>query len=495
MAAGLSITRIVATSVNLSAPPSSVPNFNTFLILGTSAVIDVVSRMRSFSSLPEVAAQFGTVAEEYQAADLWFGQSPQPSQCLIGRWAKTASSGQLIGATLSASVQLPGSWSSISNGTLQITVDGGIAQTPTFNFAAANITNMNGVAAVITAGLTGATCVWDPNFQRLVVTSNSTGVNSSISFATATGSGTDVSGQTGLSAASSGSYVAPGIAAESAVSAVANFDNQFSSQFYGLVIPSASDSDHTAVAGYIEGGVNRHFYGVNTQEAAVLVAGDTTSIPYSLQQLGYNHTAVQYSSSSKYAVASMLGRILPTNWNNQNSAITLFGKAEPGVAAETLTTSQTNALEAKNCNVYVEYNNGSAIIEPGLCSSGQYIDTIVGLDWLVATIQTNVFNLYTGISTKIPGSDGGMHQIGTAIIASLNAGVNNGLIAPGPWSGAGFGQLQPNDYLHTGFYLYIAPISSLSAAVRAERQSVPFQAAVRMAGAVQSASVTLNIGF
>jgi hypothetical protein len=494
MTAGLSINRVINTNVNLAAPPSSVPNFNTFLIMGTSAVIDTVSQMRSYSTIDEVAAQFGTTSEEYYAALLWFSQKPQPSQCLIGRWAKTAAAGQLVGAPLPAANQVASAWSSISNGTFVITIDGGVAQNIALNFTSPPVTSMTGVAAVIGAAIPGASCAWDPSFQRLVVTSASTGVNSSVSFASALGSGTDMSTQTGL-AATSGAYEANGVAAETAVSAVANFDNQFSSQWYGLVVPSASDADHEAVAGYVEAATNPHFYGVTTQEAAVLVPGDTSSLPYAVQQLKYNRTATQYSSSSKYAAASMLGRILPTNWGSQNSAITLFGKVEPGVAAETLTTTQANAVEGKNCNVYVTYNNGSAIIEPGVCASGQFIDTIVGLDWLVATLQTNVFNLYTGTSTKIPETDAGMHTIGTAIISALQSGVTNGLLAPGPWDGASFGQIQTGDYLHQGFYLYIPPISSLTEAVRQERQAVAFQAAARMAGAVQNVSVTLNISF
>jgi hypothetical protein len=499
MSAGLSTTRIINANVNLSAPPSSVPNFNTFLILGTSTIIDTATRMRAYSTLAEIATDFGTSAEEYLAATLWFDQLPQPSQALVGRWCKTAAHGQLIGATLPAASQLAAAWDSISNGSLRITIDGGTVQ----NLSGLDFTglstsfNMNGVASVISAALVsiGAAAVWNAVYQRFELTSASPGAGSAVSFASATGSGTDISALAGLAVASSGAYAAGGTAAESALNTVINFDNQFSSQWYGLVIPSAADADHEAVAGYVEGATNRHFYGVNTQESAVLVSGDTTSVPYALQQLRYNRTATQYSSSSAYAVASLLGRILPTNWNNNNSAITLFGKTEPGVAAENLTTNQVVALEAKNCNVFVAYNNGTAIIEPGKCASGQFIDTIVGLDWLVASIQTNVFNLIVGSATKIPESDSGMHQIGTAIEAGLQAAVYNGLCAPGPWSGAGFGQIKPDDYLNKGYYLYIPPISSISDAVRAGRDSVPFQAAVRMAGAVHSASVTLNIGF
>ncbi|MFX5801658.1 DUF3383 family protein, partial [Acinetobacter baumannii] len=74
----------------------------------------------------------------------------------------------------------------------------------------------------------------------------------------------------------------------------------------------------------------------------------------------------QYSSSSPYAAASLFGRLLTTDFNANNTTITLMYKQEPGIVPESLTSSQADALQAKNGNVFVEYSNDTAIIQYGV---------------------------------------------------------------------------------------------------------------------------------
>jgi hypothetical protein len=492
MGVGLPVSRLISATVNLQAVAAQTANFNTALILGSSAVIDVVSRIRTYTSLTAIATDFGTSAPEYLAAQAWFNQSPQPTTLTVGRWAKTASKGQLIcGVPLLANQAVSG-WTGVTAGSLKVTVDTGLAQTVTgLNFSAQ--TTMAGVASIIQAGITGVVVTWDAVYKRFVITSNTTGATSAISFLTAAGSGTDITAMMMGLATSSGAYVANGIALETALAAVTIFDTRYSDQWYGLAIPEAVDADHTAVAGYIEGTVASHMYAVTHAESAVLNSGDTSNISYVLQQLGYNHTFTQYSSSNAYAAISLLARMLTTIWTGNNTAITAMYKQEPGVVAETLTTTQIANLESYYCNVFVAYNNATNIIENGKVASGQYIDTIIGVDWIKATVQTNVYNLLYTSTTKIPQTDGGMNQIATVIEAACQQGVANGLLAPGPWSGGGFGQIKQGDYLSKGFYVYTPPISSQPASQRANRLSVPFQIAARLAGAVHTASLTINV--
>ncbi|ELJ9363915.1 DUF3383 family protein, partial [Salmonella enterica] len=64
------------------------------------------------------------------------------------------------------------------------------------------------------------------------------------------------------------------------------------------------------------------------------------------------------------------GRAFTVNFNGSNTTITLKFKQEPGVTYETLDLSQAKALDAKNCNVYVYYQNDTAILQQGVMSSG-----------------------------------------------------------------------------------------------------------------------------
>jgi hypothetical protein len=255
------------------------------------------------------------------------------------------------------------------------------------------------------------------------------------------------------------------------------------------------DADHLAIAAYIEGdGVNLpHIYGLTTSEAAALTSTDSTSIGFQLKALKYNRTFYQYSSSSSYAVASMFGRILTTNFLANNTTITLMYKQEPGVTAENLTQSQYAALNSTNYNFFVEFNNNTAIIMNGIAASGQFIDTIYGIDWLANYIQTNLYNLLYQSPTKIPQTDSGTHILVTNIESSCAQAVTNGLIAPGVWTSNGFGTLSQGDLLSKGYYVYAPPVATQASADRSARKSVPIQVAVKLAGAIHFVNVLLNV--
>ena len=303
----------------------------------------------------------------------------------------------------------------------------------------------------------------------------------------------DISVMLAATSTSSGAYVAGGIAAESAAASVAIFDNLFGQAWYALQMPTAVDADHLNVAAYIEAANNKHYYGVTTQEPAILVATDTTNIAYQLKQLNYNRTMVQYSSSNPYAVVSALSRILTTNYNANNAVIMLMYKQEPGIAAETLAASQVSALESFNANVFLAYNNNTAIFEQGTSASGNFIDTVMGTDWLALDIQTSVYNLLYTSPTKIPQTDAGNGMIANTIESVCSQGVTNGLLAPGVWQSNGFGSLNSGDFLPKGFYVYAPPIATQSSTLRATRASVVFQVAAKLAGAIQTVDVIVNV--
>lgn len=489
MPVGLSTSSLISVSVNLAPPAAQGINFNSLLIVGDSNVIDVKERLRSYTDLATIASDFGTSAPEYQAAALFFAQSPQPNQLYIGRWAQAATSGLLRGGVLTAAQQLASAWTGITNGGINFTINGTARNLTGLNFS--GVTNMNGVASVINAALgVNGSCVW--NGSQLVVTSPTTGPTSTVAAATA-GAGTDISAQTKLTA-STMSYAVAGQNAESAVAAVTALDS-LTTSWYGLQVASTNlvDSDRLAIAAYIEAAATPHLFGVTTSNTAALTSSDSTSIGYQFKQLGYKRSFAQYSSSSAYAVASMFGRILTTNFLANNTAITLMYKQEPGVAAEYLTASQAAALDANNYNYFAAFNNNTAIIVNGKVANGNYVDTIFGTDWLANYIQTNLYNLLYQSPTKIPQTDDGTHLLVTNIESSCAQAVTNGLLAPGVWSSNGFGSLKQGDLLGKGYYVYAPPVALQAASDRSARKSVPIQVAAKLAGAIHTVNVLVNV--
>lgn len=604
MSTNLPISRLIDVSVNLSPLAAQAQDLSVLLLLGTDDVIDVIERLRTYSTLADVAADFGTVADEYLASTLWFQQAPQPTEIKIGRWANAATAARLVGGGVSNANQLIAAWTVINDGAFRIPMRAVQRSITGCDFSL--VTSLNGVAAVIQAKLAaqvaGTTCVWDSVYQRFLVNVGGTaGVTSTVGFVTyppaaqgyflftanpanldtitlngtvvtfvasgavgnqinigadlaetldnlvtfleasvdvqlvkftyalagaqlnlqavATGAagnaltlaeastsitrsgatltggtGTDVSAMLAMLSTSSGCYIADGIAAETALAAATLFDLRFGQTWYGLNFPSdMTNDDHIAVAGFIEAATNKHLYGATTQEAGAVSSVSTTDLPYLLKQLGYDKTMVQYSSENAHAVCSLFGRALTVDYNGNSTVITLMYKQEPGIVAEELNSNQVGVLETKNCNVFVAYNNNTAIIEQGKVCSGDFIDTITGADWLAITIMTALYNLLYTSTTKIPQTDAGTHLLTTTCESVLSQAVRNGFLAPGVWNANGFGTLAQGDFLPKGWYVYAPPVSQQLQADREARRSVPIQIAAKLAGAVHTVDVAITV--
>lgn len=608
----LSVSRLIQVSVALGANPIVGRSFNVLMIAGDSAVISGLQRYRSYTALSQIASDFGLLAPEYLAASLYYSQSPQPVNCLVGRWLSVATAGYNLGAIQPAASQVLSNWTAVTSGGFKIAIDGGsLTAVTSLNFS--SVTNLNGVASVINTGLgvssLNAVCAW--NGQSFVITSDATGpgaastgtitlsgqpspndtvtvggtaitfvasspvgnqvvigtstavtlsnlllflqqsldsnidqctyaqgtgnvINitfkvsgvagnsftlaksgsniavsaadlaggtapSSVGYAVAPASGTDISAQLGLTSATS-QGLSNGFAAESPVACVEALD-AVSNLWYGLTFASTAtitSSQHLAVCGFIEGDDVTRMYGINTQDAGSLSSLVSNDIGSLIQAAGYNQSFAHYSSTSLYPCASMFGRMFSVNFLAQNSTIILMYKQMPGVVPENLTNSQANALQTKNINVYASYDNGAAIIEYGTVANGNFIDEVWGLDWLQNALQTAAFNLFYTATTKIPQTDAGQNQLLNSCSAvcgnSPGGAVYNGLAGPGTWnSGAVFGSLQPGQYLPLGYYIFSPSLDTQPESQRAAREAPPIQIAMKLAGAFQTADILVTV--
>lgn len=320
------------------------------------------------------------------------------------------------------------------------------------------------------------------------------GVNAStIGYATAPGTGTDVSAQLGLVSGSASTPV-NGVNAEQPVDTVTAMLNNFGSQFLGVTFADTglTNNQHLAVAALVESD-QKHLYGATSQEAAAVDSTATSDLGYQFKQLGYKYSIAQWSSTSPYAVASLLGRLLTVDFNGNKTTITLMYKQEPGIIAESLNTTQAAALDAKNYNYFVNYDNNTAIVQKGVTPSGIFIDSIYNAIWFRNRLQTDLYNALYLSPTKIPQTDGGNQQLAAVMEAACDAAVNNGYLAPGVWTQAGFGALNQGDTLGKGYYVYAPPIATQSTSDRQARKSVPFQIAAKEAGAIHDISVSVNV--
>lgn len=489
MSKGLNIGRLVRATVNLAPLAAARRGFGTLMIAGDSSVIDGSERFRSYVDLEPVAEDFGTNAPEYLAAALYFGQSPRPQNLMVGRWLRTATAGFIKGASLTTAEQVLASWTAITTGSFKIDVDGVTKTLSNLNFAAQ--TNLNGVASVINASLVGATIAWDGS--RFILTSSTTGVTSTVGYASATGAGTDISAKLKLTAATALAPVA-GFAAEAPVDcAVALADR--SGQWYGLTFAAATmptGDQYEAVAAFVEGASISRIFGVTETDTRVLDSTYTTDLASRFKALSYKRTCVQYSAN-KHAVCSLFGRAFSVNFSANRSTITLMYKQEPGIVAENLTETQAQTLKSKRCNVFVQYMNDTAILQYGVMSGQAYFDEVHGLDWFADALQTAEYNLLYQSKTKVPQTDAGQNQLVNVAAGVCKEAINNGLVAPGQWNADGFGQLSRGDFLDQGFYIYTQPMAAQDQSIREQRIAPPLQIALKLAGAIHEIDCIIDV--
>lgn len=491
---GLSVQRVVNVQVSLAVRAAAGRNFGALLVLGTSSVITAPEVMRLYQSIESVATDFGTSAEEYKAANLYFQQSPQPRDLYIGKLARTsvsASSGKLTGAVLSTAEKALSNFTAVTTGALKLSINGTVVTLTAINLSA--VTDLAGVATAITAKMTGATVSWVAGSSQFVITSTTTGAASAIGIPTAAGTGTDLAPLLGIDSAHKPTVV-NGQAASTSVVPSVNTALSYSADWYGLVIADTAmtDQDHLDVSALIGAASDSRVYGVTTAAAAVLESTSTTDIAYKLKAAGYGRTFCQYSQVP-YAAASAFGRAFTVNFLGNNTTITLKFKQEPGIAAETITAQQADTLKAKNCNVFVRYANDTAIIQEGVMCNGDFFDERHGLDWLQNYVQNNLWNLLYTSTTKIPQTDAGVTRLLSNVEQSMDQSVTNGLVAAGVWNGGPIGQLNSGDTLTKGYYVYAQPLSEQAQADREARKAPLIQVACKLAGAVHYADVQINV--
>jgi Protein of unknown function (DUF3383) len=488
----LSVGRLVRVSVNLQPLAAARRGFGTLLLAGASSVIDGLERVRSYTTLEGVAADFGGVANEYLAAALYFGQTPRPARLMIGRWLSAATSALLRGGVLNTAEQLIATWNAITTGSMLITIDGVLKTLTALNFSAD--ANLNAVAARITTALAGSGIVtWDAFSGRFRVVSTTTGLASAVTYGTNHVSGVNIAPLLKLNAATA-SLPVPGYALETPAQAALALANA-SAAWYGLqfVETTLTDQNHLDVSQAIEGLDISRIYGITTTNTQAVDPVITTDIGSQLKALARRRSFVVYSSLNPFAAAAAFGRAFSVNFQANRSTITLMYKQMPGVISEVLTENQATALKGKRINSYAAYNNDTNIFQYGVMSGDAYFDEIHGLDWFKDALQNNLYNLLFQSATKIPQTDAGMNQIVASAAEACKEAINNGLVAGGQWNADGFGTLTRGDTLPNGYYIYAQPMALQAQAIRETRVAPPMQIALKLAGAIHEVDAIVSV--
>jgi hypothetical protein len=493
---GLSVSNVVNVDVSISPLAAGYRNFGTLLVVTPEDIIDVGERVRYYSNIDEVIEEFGGTGPAYEAGLLYFSQQPRPNALYIGRWAQTASKAVLHGGVLDVADLDMATWAAIVNGGINLTINS--LSKPITGLDFSTCTNMNQVAARIQAGGTGYTVTWDAAYERFDVKSSTTGVGSTVGYATA-GTGTDISSKCKLKAGEANAPI-NGVASETALAAVQACADR-SAEWYAvamakdktLTFPDPADNDLVDISAYIEGTERNRVHIISTKASSVLDPLSSLDICSRLKALRYMRSFTQYSSTNVNAAVSAFGRAATVDFEANNTTMTLKFKQEPGVGVEVLTETQNKILRSKNGNVFVLYDNDTAILQEGVMANGYFFDEVHNSDWYANALQVDVWNVLYQSQTKIPQTDEGIHQLVATCEATSERAVNNGMLASGVWRGGQIGILRPGMTLSRGYYVYAPPVATQPPAEREARKAPTIQIAGKLAGAVHFASILVSL--
>lgn len=194
--------------------------------------------------------------------------------------------------------------------------------------------------------------------------------------------------------------------------------------WYGLVITDRADEVIIETAGYIEG--TRKIFAACNSTAGVLTSG-TTDVAYILKAKAYDRTFYLYSGNqAAFPEAAWLGGQLP----EVPGSNTYKFKTLKGITVDNLTSAQRGFAKGKNANVYTSVG-GSGMTEDGVVASGEFIDVIIGIDWIQVNMQADVFQIFKN-TKKVPYTDAGIASLETAVRNRLRLAVLAGILAENP---------------------------------------------------------------
>lgn len=420
------ISDIVNVSITRETATVSEQGFGIAMILGVHKKWN--DRIKYYASLDEMVTDgFSSTEQEYLAASKIFAQSPHPTQIAVGR-----RSVDTVGVTVST----------VDDEALYtITIDGTDCEYQA---------QENDTGSDIAVGLRDAI-----NGESLGVTASA---NSSVVTIVA-----DVANVAYTLTVGTGLTIGT-LTASDSIGDDLTAVNVANDNWYALVITTRTQQTVEDAAAWIE--ASSKIFGTASADANILSSGSTSDIAYVLNDAGYTRTFVVYhaDAATVYPEAAWIGALLPKDPGSENWAF----KSLNGISASNLTTNQRANAYAKKANSY-ETRNGLNVTRQGTMASGEYIDVIIGIDWLVAELAGEIF-LQLANSPKIPFTDAGIAAVESKIKFVLQKSVSR-------------------QVLTTPYVVVVPKAADVSAQDKAARSLTGVTFTAPLAGAINSVSI------
>lgn len=502
-----SITNVINVQILTGGRLAARDNLNVVaLITSERNFLNSNKRYEVYRDLASVANDFGTTSKAYDHAKAFFGTSPNPVNAggylVIGYWRASSetvaeSAATLKGAELSGASVI-GQLQAIADGSMVITIDGTADTLTGLDFR--TVTTLDDVVTKLNAQLTGAVASLDG--IGIVITSSTTGATSSttspastLTFASAHTSGTDVSSILGLSDGS-GAVLTQGadagtLAAESkedAVNAVRAETNA-----YGYVFVDQPTSVEAKALAQLAQASGFLMYDVFESADNLKIATDNVVWDIKLSSLT-NYRMLYSKANNRKMATSYMARAHVVNFNGENTALTMHLK-ELSIAAESYTEGEITKAKNVGLDVYTTIKNTPCILTSG---ANDFMDNRYNLIGFQDALQTDLYNLLKSTGTKIPQTTRGMNLIIDQCEKTSKGFARAGVFGAGTWSSPDtFGDINvfKRAIEQNGYYWIYGALADQPQADREARKSTVIQGACKMAGAVHSIDVIVNVNF
>lgn len=383
--------------------------------------------VKPFSNPDDVKAFFGATTPEARYAEIYFSgydNSPRkPGSLLFAQVNNAAVAGYLRGGSLT---EMTLAQLKAITGTVIVPVDGVQKTSTSLNLTAA--TSFSSAAAIIQTALgTGQTVIYDAQRAGFVITSATTGVSSSVGFATGTASAA-LKLTSALGAVTSAG-AAPAVTG-AAMDAIKQKTQNWAS--FMTTFEPADVAAKMEYAAWANAQGNRYLYVGWDTDVLALTAGSTATFGAALAAGNYSGTMPVYKDPEH--AAFILGAIAAIDFARRNGRITLAFKSQSGLLPSIDTESQADALIANGYNFYGAYataNDQFIFLYPGQVS-GQYdwADPFVNQIWLNNGLQLALMTLLT-TAPSIPYNAEGKAMTEQACMDPINAALFFGAIRRG----------------------------------------------------------------
>nr|DAN20205.1 MAG TPA: tail sheath protein [Caudoviricetes sp.] len=233
-----------------------------------------------------------------------------------------------------------------------------------------------------------------------------------------------------------------------------------------------------------------------TSKAAEDLQGGDGSIFKKAKDLKYRRTIGIYSTKHDDAVAGIMAYAMGMMTGTINSAFTLKFKGIAGVTTENseaaIAVSAVDKLKKQNGNIYVNRGFYYDMFEEGTMADGTFFDEIIYLDKLKNDCQLALMDLFVQ-NAKIAQTEGGMTRIHNALNGVLKDYQRIGYLETGVWRGDTILGLKYGDTVNNGYLVQSEPIAEQNQADRENRIAPPIYIALKLAGAIHSAVVQIDV--